>query len=160
MTRLAALFWVLLTPSADPLVTHARAAMYTLEASPKSPEIADAIVTVVRWYGPLPRLTERQSVDVMLAIAETEGHFDNGARGDHGLSLSTYQVLNAPAHFSTDVLAATKHAYGMVRASFLACGRGNPLGMYVRGPKGCRSARGVELGGIKMRLAGLIGGME
>ncbi len=160
MIRLAALFWVLLTPSADPLVTHARAAMYALETAPRSPEIADAIVTVVRWYGPLPRLTERQSVDVMLAIAETEGHWDAWALGDSDHSVGWGQIYYGPRHLLGDALGTAKVVYRMVAASFRACGRGNPLGMYVRGPKGCRSARGVELGGIKMRLAGLIGGFE
>lgn len=151
-----ALLWTLVSPSADPLVIHARSAMYALQPAPKSPEIADAIVTVVRWRGPLPGLTEAKSVDVMLAIAKTEGDFDNGAIGDHGSSRSSFQILGAPKHFSTDVLAATRHAYEMVRASFRACGKANPLGLYTRGK--CASARGKQLGDVKMNLAKQIGG--
>lgn len=151
LIQTCALLWALALP-ADPLVTHARHAMQALNPTPPSPEIADAIVYVVRQRGRIAPLNESQTVDVLLSIAHTEGHFDAWAIGDSGRSVSWGQIYDGPRQLLGDVITTAFVVHEMAAASFAFC-PSNPLGLYVRGPKGCRSERGIELGGIKMRIA-------
>lgn len=132
--------------------TLALAAMTTIHMgpAPTAPTIADAIATVVTTDCMEPGALGSCALDaVALAVtAEQEGHLCLGAaclRGDHGRSVSTYQLLTPdPAQreaYDRDLLAATRRAYFVMRASARQC----PSSMLAGYCGGCnrRGARAI-----------------
>ncbi len=96
-------------------------------------EIAEASIV-----SPLPGETSEGTAAILTAIAFYESGFRHGVRGDNGRARCEMQLWSAPGA-EDDRATCVRVALARVRESMLICGKGNPLGIYASGPKGCRS---------------------
>lgn len=137
----------------DPSHAFARSAMYSLNAAPVSPEIADAIADVsiaeplFEGANGVPK-----TIALMTSIAYRESNFDNHAIGDHGASVCWGQVLNGAKSLGEDVRACAREVHRILKWSVWHS-RKWPVAGYARGPNGPDMRRGRELSDDRMALA-------
>jgi hypothetical protein len=120
-------------------------------------DVAQRIAAVVLEERPFFKDDDdkRRTAAVMVAIAFRESSFRRDAVGDNGHSFGLFQINDSSGGtplLLTDVDAAVRKAFGMVRESMRVC-PAHPLAWYASGPKGCEDARAQRISRDRMAIA-------